>query len=143
MPSFRQILIAFMATTLCKRIFQFCFLAAAASSFYAFLRGWTPTISSIEVLSHNSPFACIFHSLTHWDCPGCGLTRSLLSFFSGSISLSFYFHPLGPVIGLYCCYVFAISWRRGFKFRSVSVYPKKWALSLLCIVISWGVLRNL
>ena len=41
---------------------------------------------------------CQFHSLTGYDCPSCGLTRSFYSFSHFHASESFRFHPMGPIL---------------------------------------------
>lgn len=43
---------------------------------------------------------CQFYSSTHMPCAGCGLTRSVSSFFQGHWSLAVAYHPLGPVIAV-------------------------------------------
>lgn len=47
---------------------------------------------------------CIFHYLTEFSCPGCGLTRSFLHFFHGYFIEAFYFNILGPAIILWMVY---------------------------------------
>ena len=41
---------------------------------------------------------CYFKTTFGIPCPGCGLTRSLVSLFSGDIYSAFYFHPLFPAV---------------------------------------------
>jgi uncharacterized protein DUF2752 len=43
------------------------------------------------------PPLCPFRLLTGLPCPGCGLTRSLVSLLHGDLSAAVFFHPLGPV----------------------------------------------
>jgi hypothetical protein len=43
------------------------------------------------------PPLCPFRLLTGLPCPGCGLTRSLVSLLHGDLSAAVLFHPLGPV----------------------------------------------
>ncbi len=37
---------------------------------------------------------CLFHNITGFPCPGCGMTRAFLRFFSGDIKGALYYHPL-------------------------------------------------
>ncbi len=46
------------------------------------------------------PSLCMSKSLLGIDCPGCGLTRSLLCFFQGQFARSLALHPLGWVIAV-------------------------------------------
>ena len=43
------------------------------------------------------PPLCPFRLLTGLPCPGCGLTRSLVSLLHGDLTAAVYFHPLGPI----------------------------------------------
>ena len=44
------------------------------------------------------PPLCPFRLVTGLPCPGCGLTRSLVSLLHGDVSAAVCFHPLGPVV---------------------------------------------
>ena len=37
---------------------------------------------------------CVFHNITGIPCPGCGMTRAFLNFFSGDIKKALFYHPL-------------------------------------------------
>lgn len=101
-------------------------------------------ISSLQAVSSHLYVPCIFHWLTEWDCPGCGITRSLISMYLWSPRLSFYFHPLGPVIFLSAAFYWASHfsrraencWRHGREFFRTHAY------TVLIVVAAWGVLRN-
>ena len=41
---------------------------------------------------------CPFYFVTHIICPGCGITRSFLAFFSLDIKEAFIYHPLFPLV---------------------------------------------
>ncbi len=131
-----------MVVAVFKRLFQILFVSGVLASLTAFLNGWRPTIAVVELMGQRSPMICLFHWWTDLDCPGCGMTRAVLSFFSGSLSLSFYFHPLGPYVGLLICYLFLVSFKRDYVFNIKNIIPQKWSLSCLIIVVAWGILRN-
>ena len=52
---------------------------------------------------------CMTRSLTGFPCPGCGLTRANLSFFSGKISQAFDYHPLFLLVDIFILYSAAYS----------------------------------
>src|SRR5688572_18622713 len=44
------------------------------------------------------PKLCAFYLTTGLPCPGCGLTRSVVSCAHGNWSAAVYYHPLGPLV---------------------------------------------
>lgn len=44
------------------------------------------------------PSICLLHSLTGYDCPSCGLTRSFIAFTHGNFNDAVRFHPAGFTI---------------------------------------------
>lgn len=60
----------------------------------------SPPSSPLSVVEIGSHIQCLFFEWTGYLCPGCGMTRSLLSFFAFQLSLSFYYHPAGPFLGV-------------------------------------------
>jgi uncharacterized protein DUF2752 len=44
---------------------------------------------------------CLFHYLTGWDCPGCGLTRAFFALFHGNFSQAIRFNAMAPVLVLW------------------------------------------
>jgi len=46
----------------------------------------------------SGPPLCPFRLLTGLPCPGCGLTRSVVSFLHGDVAGAIAFHPLGPLV---------------------------------------------
>lgn len=61
--------------------------------------------SDAHELEHAQSF-CPFKMLTGFPCPGCGITKSIISFYQGNIIKSFGFHLFGAFTVLLC--VFAI-----------------------------------
>lgn len=43
---------------------------------------------------------CLFRALWGVPCPGCGMGRALMEFFSGDWIASFAQHPLGPLVAV-------------------------------------------
>lgn len=55
----------------------------------------------LDLAGHALPGLCAFHELTGIPCPGCGLTRSWVSFLHGDLTASLAHHPLGWLVLLY------------------------------------------
>ena len=49
----------------------------------------------LDALARGGPDLCVFHRLTGWDCPGCGMGRSLALLIQGRWRDSWNMHPLG------------------------------------------------
>jgi hypothetical protein len=59
-----------------------------------------PGVDGVRFLGVEIPSFCLFHQLTGWRCPGCGLTRSFVYLGHGHPIAAFWMHPLGPVLYL-------------------------------------------
>ena len=46
------------------------------------------------------PGLCVFHRLTGWDCPGCGMTRSWVCLLKGDWHQAWAWHPFGIPLAL-------------------------------------------
>jgi Protein of unknown function (DUF2752) len=131
-----------MIAQIFKKCFQVAFLTGCFISVIARINGWKPTIASVEAITSKSPVICFFHYFTGWDCPGCGMTRAIFSFFAGDVGLSFYFHPVGPLAGLIICYLFFISWQKKRHWSPNRWIVPRWSVSILLILMAWVILRN-
>ena len=133
--------IAIMAILNFKRLYQLLIPSFFIAGF--FYREYA-TISSAEVVASFSPLSCIFHELTSWLCPGCGMTRSLICFFSGNLYGALYFNPLGLATGLILLCLWGYSFcSKKFTFESLlGLLPLQRSASVLLVLLSWGLLRN-
>lgn len=62
---------------------------------------FTPVKSGLELMRIPLPHSCLFNNLTGIPCPGCGLTRSLVSAVHGDLTGSFSHHRLGMIALVY------------------------------------------
>lgn len=78
--------------------------------------------------------ACLFHSLTGWNCPGCGSTRALHQLARGHLVTALGFNPLIvlalPVVGIWLIR------------RDRLVVKPTWIFLLVTVTLAFGVLRN-
>ena len=85
---------------------------------------------------------CIFHKITHLYCPGCGLTRMILSIFKLNFYQAFRYNPLlfimMPFIITYEI-IYYINWIQDKNFK---ISKKIW-YTLLIITIIYTILRNI
>ena len=89
---------------------------------------------------------CIFHEITGWDCPGCGITRCLFHLINLRISEAF---KANPLVFIYLPFIVAY-----FIYQSyLYVYQKKDKILvkipnyvmyiILVITIIYGIVRNI
>lgn len=95
---------------------------------YAYLKVWLPwTGLSIP---------CVFHEVTGLYCPGCGITRTVLSLIHGDLPQAFRFNMLVFVLApMYLAY--AISTKYKWNMTKNAIMACMLGLTLL-----FGILRN-
>ena len=85
---------------------------------------------------------CIFHKITHLYCPGCGITRMIISIFKLNFYQAFRYNPLmfilAPFLVIYEI-IYYINWLQDKYFK----IPKKTWYILLIITIIYTILRNI
>lgn len=102
------------------------------------------SIEHVQSAASTVYIPCVFHLLTDLDCPGCGITRSLVAIYFWSPTVSFYFHPIGPFLAFMSLFYWLslelVRVRR--LLNHVIVFFNTHAVSALFVVIAWGILRN-
>ena len=90
---------------------------------------------------------CMFHRLTGWHCPGCGMTRALCALWHGRVAAAFGYNPLlmsvAPVVaagvGLE-----VLAWVRGPERATPRLRPgPRVVIGFVVVVVVYWVLRNL
>lgn len=88
---------------------------------------------------------CIFHKFTGLYCPGCGITRMLISIFNLDFYQAFRYNPLVfiylPFLIIYFVYKIVI-YINDKKDTLMLKIPKSVTLILLIITVMYGILRN-
>jgi len=98
---------------------------------------------SVNIFGIRAPGLCAFKLLTTWDCPGCGLTRSLIHALHGDYSKSYAMHVWG--IPLMLILVFQAPYRvfryfkPGFNPWKMPDRVKKWISPaiFLSLILPW------
>ena len=79
-----------------------------------------------------TPSLCPFKRVTGLPCPGCGMTRSVVTLLHGDLAASLYYHPLGIAVVAICLGLIAVdgwvwlrSTARGGPSRSPSWLPER------------------
>jgi len=88
---------------------------------------------------------CVFYELTSLKCPGCGNTRALFSLLSLNFEKMFFYNPLFPIelsYMIYVCLNTLVNYINHNRF-AYKTFSKYFDISLLVIIILWGILRNI
>ena len=86
---------------------------------------------------------CFFHELTNLYCPGCGITRMILSLFQLDFYQAFRFNPLLFVLLPFFIVLATIQYKRWLFNQKYLKIPNYVWNSILIITILFGILRNL
>lgn len=88
-------------------------------------------------------FICVFHEITGLECPGCGITRCILSILKGNFKEAFHYNMLIfvslPFVIVYTVYV-SYNYIKGKEYYKIN---NKFECFLLIIVILFGIIRNI
>lgn len=99
------------------------------------------------VLNGYSLFSCLFNKLTGFYCPGCGMTRAVISFchldFIGCFRNNMLFFVFLPLVIYYIIRVIRSYIDFALIVSIEQVYSKKVVYVLLVLVIGFGIIRNL
>ena len=88
---------------------------------------------------------CIFHELTGFKCPGCGITHLFLALLRFDIKEAFMCNPLAFILLPFLIFYFVYldyAYIVDKKDNLVSKIPKAFWIILLIITILFGILRN-
>lgn len=99
-------------------------------------------IMAILLIHGKIAIACVFYEITGLYCPGCGITRSILSLIDGNIYQAFRYNPIIfidiPLIMITSIIDFIYKDNKKVKKVTNAIY-----IMLLIITLVFGVLRNI
>lgn len=102
--------------------------AILAATGLIYFKAWVP-LTGITV-------PCPFHAVTGWYCPGCGITRAILSLLHLDWVQAFRYNPLVFVLApMYVAY--AVTHKKGMRRFSQSLMA-----FMLVMSLAFGLLRN-
>src|SRR5436305_11417047 len=111
-------------------------VAVAGSLLYFF---YDPAVSNLFP-------KCIFHSLTHLDCPGCGSQRAIHSILNGDVIAAADYNLLIVLFLPILCYSIVVEFANGF-FNQVwevrILHSALFVKIVLILVIGFWIARNL
>ncbi len=94
----------------------------------------------------NIKIPCIFHRITGFYCPGCGITRSLYHLFTLNFYQSFRYNPLlfilYPILIPYCIYKIYV-WLFNKDDNITKKIPNLIWIILVIAFLLYGILRNI
>lgn len=86
--------------------------------------------------AHQLP--CLVKSITHVDCPGCGLQRSFIALLQGDLMQSLHFYPaLMPII----LFIVFLLIQTRFRFKYSSVFIKTGMASIFITILVSYILK--
>jgi len=99
-------------------------------------------LMAILLIHGKIAIACVFYEITGLYCPGCGITRSILSLIDGNIYQAFRYNPIIfidiPLIIITSIIDFIYKDNKKVKKVTNVIY-----IMLLIITLVFGVLRNI
>lgn len=99
-------------------------------------------LMAILLIHGKIAIACVFYEITGLYCPGCGITRSILSLIDGDIYQAFRYNPIIfidiPLIIIASIIDFIYKDNKKVKKVTNAIY-----IMLLIITLVFGVLRNI
>ena len=110
-----------------------------------------PVLTGLAILYYfidpgESRFApkCIFHSLTGWDCPGCGSQRMLHALLHGNLREAWYHNALFmSLIPLLIPMGYLELTHKRFPKAYAAIHSIWLVIAIAVAIIAWGILRNL
>ena len=91
-------------------------------------------------------YPCVFRLVTHLDCPGCGMTRSLYSLLHLDFWQAFRYNPMiylvVPALAYFGVvgYIYLIT---GNLFKLKLKIPKPVIFSIVAVIVAFVILRNI
>ena len=91
----------------------------------------------------NIPIPCIFHKITGFYCPGCGITRMFISIFQLDFKQAFNYNEFAfcllviSIIYLIINTIYFIITKKQIKIPNIIIY-----IILICLII-FGIIRNI
>lgn len=88
---------------------------------------------------------CIFHLVTGWKCPGCGISTFSIYFLQGRFREALRENYMAPFLYLYMLWVGVAYCKRYIETgkKQVIVKPEILSWIFLAVILLWGIVRNI
>lgn len=86
---------------------------------------------------------CLFHYFTGYYCPGCGITRMLISIMKLDFMQAFHYNCLLFILLPFAIIYFSLSWWQWIHDKKMYQFSNFIWNILLIIVVLFGILRNI
>ena len=112
-----------------KKILELCLFIALLISYYILNKIF------------NFSIPCIFHKLTNFYCPGCGITRMFFSLLEGNITKAFHYNALVFIFLVMLVIYVILKFLFYINNKQIKIPSYIYYISLV-IAIIFGVIRN-
>lgn len=91
---------------------------------------------------YNIYIPCIFHKITGLYCPGCGVTRMLISILNLNFYQAFRYNPLIFILLPFIITYYILYYIYWLQNKKIIIRNELW-YTLLIIIILYGIIRNI
>lgn len=105
---------------------------------------YTPLIILLIYINkkYNIYIPCIFHKITGLYCPGCGITRMIISIMNLNFYQAFRYNPLIFILLPFFIIYYILNYIYWLKNKKFIINNKIW-YTLLIIILIYTILRNI
>lgn len=100
-------------------------------------------VYAVSVLITGNGIPCYIKELTHFYCPGCGITRMFISLFKLEFYQAFRYNPLIFILLFLTLLFFMVNFIYHKRYNKKIKITNTVYLILLIVIVTFGVMRNI
>ena len=85
---------------------------------------------------------CVFHLVTGWKCPGCGISHMLLSLMGLDLAAAFRHNAVLLCVSPLLLILFGLWIYRYIRCDKSGRFERILEIALVCVLLAWGIVRN-